>query len=145
MKKTILTLMAAMAICASAFADQYNPFHEMYKAQSHKELRHGVAQYNYMLIDESGAALSNASLVYVNHDNVLLVAKADSKGKVHMEFRQPNFIQLVAVRVDGVDYRVIGDDVSDDVSAKDISKGDVDYNVIQRHTANKAAYVYDAD
>ena len=47
--------------------------------------------------------------------------------------------------VGGVEYRVIGDDVSDDVDAKDIAKGDVTYNVIQRHASNKAAYIYDAD
>lgn len=145
MKKIIMATLAALAVSAAAFADSYNPFHEMYKAQAHKEMRNGVAQYNFMLIDESAEPVSNVTLTYVNHDNKVLTAKADAKGKVHLEFRHPNFLQLVSMNVGGVEYRVIGDDVSDDVSYKDISKGEVEYYVIQTHKANKAAYIYDAD
>lgn len=145
MKKTLVMMMMAMAVGSVALADSFNPFRDMYKVQAHKEMQRGVAQYNYMVIDENADPIPNVVLTYVNHDNKVLNAHSDGKGKVHMEFRQPNFIQLVSMTVGGVEYRVIGDDVSDDVDAKDIAKGDVTYSVIQRHSANKAAYIYDAD
>lgn len=145
MKKTLMMMGAALAISSAAFADSFNPFRDMYKAQAHNEMRRGVAQYNFMVIDENAVPIPNVVLTYVNHDNKILNAHGDANGKVHMEFRQPNFVQLLSMTVGGVEYRVIGDDVSDDVDAKDIAKGDVTYNVIQRHASNKAAYIYDAD
>lgn len=145
MKKILTITLAALTISAVAFADSFNPFKDMYKAQAHKEMRNGVAQYNYMLIDENADPIPNVTLTYVNRDNKVLTARADGNGKVHLEFRQPNFVQLVSMNVGGVEYRVIGDDVSDGIDHKDISKGDVEYHVIQTHKANKAAYIYDAD
>lgn len=145
MKKILAAVTLAMLVGGSAFAGEYNPFRDVYKQDAHREQLKGVVQYNYILLDENGAALANATLNYVNHDNKLMQAKADSNGKVHLEFRAPNFVQLVSVLDRGTEYRVIGDDISEDADFKDIQKGDVSYDVIQRHKMNKAAYVYDAD
>lgn len=145
MKKIIAMIVMVLSVSVVALAGGHNPFDEMYKTQAHKEMQRGVAQYNFMVINEVGVAVPDVVLNYVNHDSKLLTAKADAGGKVHIEFRQPNFIQLVSVVIDNVEYRIIGDDTSDDVDAKDISKGDVEYYVIQKNTANKCAYLYDAD
>lgn len=146
MKKTILTTVLALSLGATAFAaSHYNPFDEMFKQQAKQEHRMGVAQYNYLLKDENSAPVAGAELRYVNRDNRQFVATSDAQGRVHLEFTQPNFVQLVSVKIAGVEYRVIGDDISDSISYKDIGKGDVDYYVLQKHTANKAMYVYEAD
>lgn len=145
MKKILAATTLAMLVCGGAFARDYNPFRDVYKQDAHRELLKGVAQYNFIMLDENGAALANATLNYVNHDNKLMQAKADANGKVHLEFREPNFVQLVSLVDRGSEYRIIGDDISDDADFKDIQKGDVSYSVIQRHKMNKAAYVYDAD
>lgn len=145
MKKILMMLIVALSVGAMAFAGEYNPFHEMYKVQAKKELQKGVVQFNYLLVDEKGEAIPNATLRYVNHDNKILSEKADANGKVHMQFSQPNFVQLCNVVIGGVEYRVIGDDISEDVDLKDIAKGEVEYFVVQKHTANKTFYVYEAD
>lgn len=146
MKKTILTTVLALSLGATAFAgSHYNPFDEMFKQQAKRETRMGVAQYNYLLKDEKSAPIADAQLCYVNRDNKQFTANSDAQGKVHLEFTHPNFVQLVSVKIAGVEYRVIGDDISDSISYKDIGKGDVDYYVLQKHTANQAMYVYEAD
>ncbi len=145
MKKIVMATVLALSVGATAFADRYNPYDDMFKTQSVQERRMGVAQCNYLLKDENSAPVGGAVLTYVNWENRQMTATADGQGRVHLEFTQPGFVQLVSVKIGGVEYRVIGDDLSDDISYKDVGKGKVEYYVLQRNSANRAMYVFDAD
>ncbi len=145
MRKILIMFLMALTVSVTAFADGFNPFDKMYKAQAHKEMQRGVAQFNYMIVDEAGVAVPNVELRYFNRDNRLLTTQSDAQGKIHMEFRQPNFVQLSCIVIDDIEYRILGDDISEDVDNKDLNKGEVEYFVIQKNTANQSAYVFEAD
>ena len=146
MKKTLIMAALALALGASALAgSRANPFDEMYRQRAKQEFKTGMVQQNYIIIDEDSRPVPGAMLTYVNRDNRQFAYSADDKGRVHLEFTNPDFIQLISVHIDGLDYRVIGEDLSEDMSFKDINKGEVEYYVLQRHSANRAVYIYEAD
>ena len=150
MKKATFGILAALVVGSlvqtPAFAHEYNPFDNMYKAAAHQEEVAGKAQFVYVLQDAQGQRLAGATLEYVDRAGVLYSATADANGMVRIIFTggQP-FVQLRNVVVNGRVMQAIGEDITADADAKDVKKGDVEYFVLQQDPNKNIVYVYDAD
>ncbi|MBQ0067625.1 MAG: hypothetical protein KBS60_05550 [Phascolarctobacterium sp.] len=144
MKKIVMAFFMAFVVSATAFAGG-NPFYNMYKGQAHREMQRGVAQLNYIIIDEEGNPIPDVTLRYVDRYNNSFSAQADIVGKVHMDIRKPSVVQVYSLLINGEEYRIIGRDIVEEIEIKDVGKGEVEYFVIQKNSDSKSAYIYDAD
>ena len=149
MKKILLAMLALGCSCflqTTALAHEYNPYQEIYQQIAKQELVQGRVQFVYVLKDENGAALANATLKYMDYAGQEYTATADAQGVVRLLFLQGKpFVQVREIITGQLALPIVGEAVATSAERQDFKKGVVEYYVLQRALGKQVVHVFVAD
>ena len=148
MKKLLMLLKALAVFCfcvqATAFAERYNPYDDLYKAAARNERTPGEAQLVYVVIDANRTPLAGSAITYSNYQGEANTVVTNAQGKARLTFNSRAFVRLENLTVNGTVLRIVGKDTTESIDMEDVNKGDVEYFVLVADQNAGTVQVYDA-
>ncbi len=149
MKKILLAILAvsfSWLLQNPVLAHEFNPYQGIYQQISQQELKRGRVQFVYVLKDEDGAALSNATLKYFDYTGQEHTTVSDAQGLVRLMFLQGQpFVQVKEVVTGQQALPIVGEAVTASAERQDFKKGVVEYYVLQRAMGKQVVHIFEAD